>query len=161
MRSGTQSTWLNSSSRTYWISFSFLIPSDLVPGRMSLLITTLLMLINISSSARENSPVSDTFSLIDLWLLTCTIFVAMALFEYAIVIKIRYTKRSLAEGHSQCTRVSPVTIYEYGKLMVKQACILCRSLTGYLSTCSPYASHFLVSYIGLISTFLSCIIGVK
>ena len=152
MRSGTQSTWLNSSSRTYWISFSFLIPSDLVPGRMSLLITTLLMLINISSSARENSPVSDTFSLIDLWLLTCTIFVAMALFEYAIVIKIRYTKRSLAEGHSQCTRVSPVTNYEYVKL--NQACILCRSSTESLSTCSPYASHFLASHIGLIWTWI-------
>ena len=51
------------------------------------------MLINISGAARESSPASDTFSLIDLWLLTCTIFVALALFEYAIVIKIRYNSR--------------------------------------------------------------------
>ena len=89
--------------------FSFLIPPDLVPGRMSLLITTLLMLINISGSARESSPASDTFSLIDLWLLTCTIFVALALFEYAIVIKIRYNNRGTPEGHNRCTRVSLAT----------------------------------------------------
>ena len=96
--------------------FSFLIPSDLVPGRMSLLITTLLMLINISASAREKSPVSDTFSLIDLWLLTCTIFVAMALFEYAIVIQIRYQPQP--QGHSRCTKVSSVTnYYNYHKLL--------------------------------------------
>ena len=57
---------------------------------MSLLITTLLMLINISGAARQNTPVSDSFSLIDLWLLTCTIFVALAIFEFALVVKMRY-----------------------------------------------------------------------
>ena len=92
----------------YFFQLFFLIPSDLVPGRMSLLITTLLMLINISASAREKSPVSDTFSLIDLWLLTCTIFVAMALFEYAIVIQIRYSSEYRGQP-SRCTKVSSVT----------------------------------------------------
>ena len=67
------------------VSFSsFLIPPGLLPGRMALLITTLLMLINISGVARQNTPVSDTFSLIDLWLITCVIFVALAIFEFAL-----------------------------------------------------------------------------
>ena len=118
---------------------------------MSLLITTLLMLINISASAREKSPVLGTFSLIDLWLLTCTIFVAMALFEYAIVIKIRYSSRDQVstgehnqhvefKGHNRCTKVRKNRTMP--RSMVKRECrFLCRSLTGSLSTCFLHALH--------------------
>ena len=69
---------------------SFIIPPDLMPGRMALLITILLMLINISGRAHGNTPSSDTFSMIDLWILICIIFVTLALFEYGLVIKIKY-----------------------------------------------------------------------
>ena len=34
----------------------FLIPADLVPGRMALLVTIFLMLVNISSTERERGP---------------------------------------------------------------------------------------------------------
>ena len=65
----------------------------MMPGRMALLITSLLMLINISGTAHQNTPASDTFSILDLWVLTCIIFVTLALFEYALVIKIKYKER--------------------------------------------------------------------
>ena len=61
----------------------------MMPGRMALLITILLMIINTSGSAHENTPSSDTFSLIDLWMLICIVFVSLAIFEYGLIIKIR------------------------------------------------------------------------
>lgn len=67
-----------------------------MPGRMALLITILLMLINLSGTAHENTPSSDTFSMLDLWILLCIIFVTLALFEYGLVIKIKYRKRGPA-----------------------------------------------------------------
>ena len=71
-----------------------------MPGRMALLITILLMLINISGEAHKNTPSSDTFSMIDLWILICIIFVSLALFEYGLVIKIKYSKRGpAAQAH--------------------------------------------------------------
>ena len=56
------------------------------------MITILLMLINKSGSAHANTPSSDTFSLIDLWILICMIFVTLALFEYGLIIKIKYSQ---------------------------------------------------------------------
>ena len=38
----------------------FLIPADLVPGRMALLVTIFLMLVNISSTERERGPAVST-----------------------------------------------------------------------------------------------------
>ena len=69
---------------------SFSIPPGLVPGRISILITTLLILINISASAREKMPPSESLSLIDIWLGLCTIFVTLAIFEYAVVIRVKH-----------------------------------------------------------------------
>ena len=79
---------------------------------MALLITILLMLINLSGTAHENTPSSDTFSMIDLWILICIIFVTLALFEYGLVIKIKYSKRGpSAEVHlmDNCTDWPKVT----------------------------------------------------
>lgn len=41
-----------------WVSF--VIPPDSVPGRIALLITTLLVLINIANSAFASSPAADS-----------------------------------------------------------------------------------------------------
>ena len=38
---------------------SFLVPPSIVPGRMALLVTLFLMLVNISTSATAHSPKSD------------------------------------------------------------------------------------------------------
>ena len=107
----TNFLWLVSIS--YAICFSsFIIPPDLMPGRMSLLITILLMLINISGRAHGNTPSSDTFSMIDLWILICIIFVTLALFEYGLVIKIKYSQRGptaqvhVLEGGRNWTKVT-------------------------------------------------------
>ena len=72
-----------------------------MPGRMALLVTILLMLINISGRTHEKTPSSNTFSMIDLWILICIIFVTLALFEYGLVITIAYNLRgSTAQVHA-------------------------------------------------------------
>ena len=78
---------------SYICFYSFIIPPDLMPGRMALLVTILLMLINISGRTHEKTPSSNTFSMIDLWILICIIFVTLALFEYGLVIKLTHNLR--------------------------------------------------------------------
>ena len=60
------------------------------------MVTILLMLINLSGKTHEKTPSSDTFSMIDLWLLICIIFVALALLEYGFVIRINFNGRGSA-----------------------------------------------------------------
>ena len=86
---------------SYIYFYSFIIPPDLMPGRMALLVTILLMLINISGRTHEKTPSSNTFSMIDLWILICIIFVTLALFEYGLIITIAYNLRgSTAQVHA-------------------------------------------------------------
>ena len=99
------------------ISFiGFLIPVDVVPGRTALLVTIFLMLVNISNMVQSRGPVVRTVNLfshassylkyaipsqtsdltmLDIWLLLCVIFVALALFEYAILLAIRFGKQNI------------------------------------------------------------------
>ena len=87
---------------------SFIIPPEMMPGRMALLITILLMIINTSGSAHENTPSSDTFSLIDLWMLICIIFVSLAIFEYGLIIKIRSASPSFCVESGSTAHVQVV-----------------------------------------------------
>ncbi|XP_059083243.1 glutamate-gated chloride channel alpha-like [Tigriopus californicus] len=67
-----------------WVSF--LIPPAIVPGRMALLITLFLMLVNISTSATTHSPKSDQINALQIWILSCILFVFLALMEYALIL---------------------------------------------------------------------------
>ena len=71
-----------------WISF--FIPPDIVPGRMALLVTIFLMIINLSASSRVVAPRAKALTALDIWLLTSMIYVTMALFEYALLLKNRF-----------------------------------------------------------------------
>ena len=50
-----------------WISF--LIPPDIVPGRMALLITLFLVLVNIFNNVNTNSPKAEGLTAIEIWML--------------------------------------------------------------------------------------------
>lgn len=69
-----------------WISF--FIPPDLVPGRMALLVTIFLMLVNIDNTGNTDHPKAEGLTAMELWIVACMIFVAMALFEYAILLNL-------------------------------------------------------------------------
>ena len=58
---------------TSWVSF--LIKPEVVPGRMGLLVTLFLVLINIFNSVREQAPISSRLNAIDLYLVVCIFLV--------------------------------------------------------------------------------------
>lgn len=63
-----------------------------MPGRMALLVTLFLMLVNISTSATSLSPKSDKINALQIWLLNCIVFVFLALMEYAIILYFKNMK---------------------------------------------------------------------
>ena len=62
-----------------WISF--LIPMDVIPGRMALLVTLFLVLVNIFNNVTTNTPKAEGLTAIEAWMLACILFVFGALIE--------------------------------------------------------------------------------
>jgi hypothetical protein len=69
---------------------SFFVPPEIVPGRMALLITTFLMLINIANSFDSTYSGFNSLTAMDVWLRICMAFVALAIVEYALLLLIQY-----------------------------------------------------------------------
>lgn len=67
-----------------WISF--VVPPDVIPGRMALLITLFLVLVNIFNTVTTNTPKAEGLTAIETWMLSCLLFVFGALVEYAIIL---------------------------------------------------------------------------
>merc|ERR1719166_299427 len=67
-----------------WISF--LIPMDVIPGRMGLLVTLFLVLVNIFNNVTTNTPKAEGLTAIEAWMLACILFVFGALIEYAAIL---------------------------------------------------------------------------
>lgn len=84
-----------------WIAF--LIPPDMVPGRMGLLVTVFLVLSNIATGTRALSPDSGSLTVVDIWLLACTAFVAVALCEYALILYSKFSKQRKLETIKRVT----------------------------------------------------------
>ena len=64
----------------YISMISFSIPYNIVPGRMSLLMTIFLMIINTSNSARSQAPQSSRLSWLEAWLIL--VFISEVLLEF-------------------------------------------------------------------------------
>merc|ERR1719312_2493380 len=83
-----------------WVSF--LVKPEVVPGRMAMLVTLFLVLINIFNSVREQAPISSRLNAADLYLVVCIFFVFAALIEYAVILlllkKRRQPRRTIDEG---------------------------------------------------------------
>ena len=67
-----------------WISF--LIPMDVIPGRMALLVTLFLVLVNIFNNVTTNTPKAEGLTAIEAWMLACILFVFGALVEWVLFI---------------------------------------------------------------------------
>ena len=64
-----------------WISF--MIPPEEVPGRITLLITLLLVLVNILGTIIRTQPPSNSSTFLVIWVIACILFITAALFAYA------------------------------------------------------------------------------
>ena len=71
-----------------------MIKPEVVPGRMALLVTTLLVLINIFNGVKSNAPTSTSLNAIDLYLVFCIGSVFLALVEYSMVLFNEKSKES-------------------------------------------------------------------
>ena len=73
----------------------------MIPGRMVLLITLLLMLTNIFTSVTSQSPTTKSLTSISTWILTCILFVYGALMEYGCILGL-LTYLSLSKTAAFC-----------------------------------------------------------
>ena len=71
---------------TSWVSFT--INYDVVPGRLGLLLTLLLMMINLNNSVSSTIPKSSKLSPITIWIVVSIAFVSFALLEYSLILYI-------------------------------------------------------------------------
>ena len=69
---------------TSWISFA--VSFDVVPGRLGLLLTVLLMMINMNNTIATSIPKSDSMCPLIIWVLISIIFIIFALAEYFIIL---------------------------------------------------------------------------
>ena len=72
------------------LQISFLIPPEVVPGRMGLLITLMLVLVNLFINITSKSPNTDSMTAISSWMIACISFVSLALIEYAMVLLFKH-----------------------------------------------------------------------
>ena len=70
-----------------WISF--VIPPEVIPGRMALLITILLVLVNLFGTIISTQPPSHGPTYLAIWTFSCIMFVTAALFAYAVLLLIQ------------------------------------------------------------------------
>ena len=63
---------------------SFLVPKEAIPGRLGMLLTLFLCMINTLNAVAKTSPKSggSSSALID-WIVSCLVFILMAILEYA------------------------------------------------------------------------------
>jgi len=74
-----------------WVSF--LIPPEVVPGRMALLVTLFLVLINIFNTITNVSPNTEGMTAIASWMIACMFFVFGALLAYATILYFLLVKK--------------------------------------------------------------------
>ena len=90
---------------------SFLIPPNCFPGRMGLLVTIVLCIINVMTTMMQQSPESNGLNAMNCWFLICLILVALASFEYAILLFfIRFPDTQIHMDSSRTTNIHPKNI---------------------------------------------------
>ena len=71
---------------------SYIIPSDVIPGRLALLITLMLCLTNMLTGINFHGPKSssDVPTVLSIWMVTCYIFVVTAIQEYSCILLLKH-----------------------------------------------------------------------
>ena len=71
---------------------SYIIPSDVIPGRLALLITLMLCLTNMLTGVNFHGPKSssDVPTILSIWMVTCYIFVVTAIQEYSCILLLKH-----------------------------------------------------------------------
>lgn len=92
-----------------WISF--LVPSDIIPGRMALLVTLFLVLVNIFNTVTTNTPKAEGLTAIEAWMLACILFVFGTLTEYAFLLFKHDWGSEESEDHTKDLHSSSIRLH--------------------------------------------------
>ena len=66
---------------------SFLIPPEAIPGRVAMLLTLFLCMINtLNSVAKESPKAGGVASSLVIWIAACLVFILVAIFEYICIL---------------------------------------------------------------------------
>ena len=103
--------YLTSTSLVIVSWLSFIIQPSSIPGRMGLLVTVFLVIINIFIGVKNQSPMANGLNAIDVFLVVCIGQVFVALLEYALVL-IQYGQ--LAQ-HYQSVSINPIKVHAEAK----------------------------------------------
>ena len=79
---------------SFWIA-----PSASIPGRSALLITSYLILTNMSASAVDFD--SPTFTAMDVWFYACQFFVGLAILEFFLILRLGSKPLNVIEIYTQ------------------------------------------------------------
>ena len=88
----------------YGFQASFIIPPEMVPGRMTLLVTLFLVLLGLFLQVLDRQPITETISAISWWMLSCIMFLFWAMLGYIFILFNMYFKQ---------TRVKPENSHMY------------------------------------------------
>lgn len=84
-----------------WLSMA--VDPTAIPGRISMVMMTLLTLMAMFSGVRQNTPKISYVSLLDIWMVSCIAFITLVLLEFPIVhTLIRKDKKPLAAKVENC-----------------------------------------------------------
>ena len=117
------STYVPSAILVFASKISFHIPPENIPGRMSLLVTILLMFINTFGNVRNDTPLVSAISYLDVWCMVCIVFITIALFEYAVIIHIRFISTdSEARVKARCRKLDITALVVFTSLYLTFIC---------------------------------------
>jgi len=103
-----------------WVSF--LVPKEAIPGRLGLLLTIFLCMVNTLNSTQRTSPKSGgNASAIIQWIISCLIFIILAIFEYAWIL----SHKTLLEAR----KAKATNLERKGSIEKMQECFLKLFLT--------------------------------
>ncbi|XP_064077978.1 gamma-aminobutyric acid receptor subunit pi-like [Macrobrachium nipponense] len=88
-----------------WLTF--LVPVHMVPGRMVLTITTLLTMVSMFASVRQESPKVSYAKAVDQWMIMCIMFVFMVLLEFTVALFI-FEKATKAKEKADVKEAEPI-----------------------------------------------------
>ena len=86
---------------------SFIIPPDIVPARMALLITVLLVLVNLLGTIIDKQPPSAFPTSMVVWMSVCIVFSSGALLAYGVLLRQKQTKQKKQTTESSFVNVTP------------------------------------------------------
>ena len=94
---------MNWQSKSFPSSFqiSFVIPPESIPGRLGILLTLQLCLINMFIFITSKSPKTHSLTSISTWLMFCIFYVAFALNQFGCILLIKYLQYPKVDGDFQ------------------------------------------------------------